>query len=414
MWEWQLGCKLKMTVTWLFVVVGSLSLGCWGSLACTSWAGGPLEELCNNKARVGHHQVLLNSSCYEVPSGTHCTLVGAGNLVIRGPDNSKTTIRCLREDPNQISSAVFSFINATSLHLQNLHFEGCGASLEKEDLRDPFLSPHIGAGQTAALVCSHCSGLLLQNLTFSSTTGYAFVGINLYNESRLDQVQVLGGQGLPHPPLDDPACNQMGREYACRMRGVLLLHADSELSPVTSASETRLTDCLFEGNRFVPGNGTNMSPYRAFCVRDVFEEFIHPRELEISGPLPDVGALTVAFLQTGFQARVSVINSTFSHNQGECFGAVFVLLTPHSADLGSQRIEGCRFINNSPSVVPQNAGKNYLGSDVTVYMEYKANYTEEECLVIEKSFFRNRYATQTPSITVVHFPDTQGQCSLAS
>lgn len=394
----------------LLVICCTSSLVRAGSLS--SGGGGKslrsLEDiLCsNNSVPLSNYTLWLNSSLYTVSSGRHCLVENAEHLTIRGNATGLPTIIQCEREPENVSSVIFSFVNTTFLTIENIHFVGCGAPLTDGDLRYTAgnSSFYFGPGQAAALVCSHCSNLSLSNVKFSNSTGYAFAGINLFHNSVLDGVGILG-EDDQHYSLDDPMCTQPGLDYLCLGRGILLMFTDSELD--ISSAGVVLNNSVFDGNSYHGGSTANVS---FFCVRNMFEEFI--RKSDISNPLPDVGALTIVYSQNKFAADVSILNSNFTNNCGRCFGAIFVLLHTQSADKGTQRIQGCRFIDNSvsPAMLPDKAAAmNYLGSDVTVYIQYEGDYVETLCLVMTDSFFKNLNSTLTPSISVIHFPNTHGQ-----
>lgn len=371
-----------------------------------------LQDLCNSSESLDHRTLQLIDSHYSVPSGTECRVENVQNLTVIGKA-SQTTIECIR-NPDNITSSFFSFVNVTSLRIENIHFVGCGASLKSEDLQYMSYTSYFDVGQAAVLLCNHCFDLFIGNVCFSNNTGYSFVAINLHGNSTLDRIQVLGEDDTHYSP-DDPQCTQPGYENVCNSRGMLLFFTDSTLQPWPriSPAQVVLSNSVFRSNALQWSNvSSNSSHVR--CVRDTFDTFIVPWKDQVPSTLPDVGALTIAYTQTqGFQADVSVSNSNFTDNHGLCFGAIFVLMHTSLVNLARLSIQDSYFLRNFPVAVPENEAKNYFGGDVTIYMQYGGPYNESQCISITNSSVADSFTSTStltsPSISVIHFPNTQGK-----
>ena len=284
------------------------------------------DILCDgSKDSLSNYKLTLNDSSYQVNTArSQCLVQDVYNLTIAGGSN--TTIYCDRS-LNGVSSTVFSFVNVSSLSIENIHFVGCGGILNETDLKYSANSSffYFGPGQAAALVCNHCNHLLLTNVTFSNNTGYAFVGINLFNNGILDGVQFLGKDDVLHTPADS-VCSQTGYENICFKKGALLYFLDSSYNISSEEIEVNVlvVNSIFDANRY-GFYETNESDIINWCVTNVFEEFVMLyRGDQIYGSLPDVGALTIVHTQTNFKANVTVKSTQFIDNHGICFGAVLV------------------------------------------------------------------------------------------
>ena len=385
-----------------------------GQEVSRSRTGSSIDELCDPQGQPLDNYVLrLNESKYTVANDSHCMVENVQNITIIGNSNL-TTILCLKASEN-ITSSIFSFINVTSLTIQNIHFEGCGASLTPDDdlkyLRENARS-YFGPGQAAAVLCSHCKDLSLSNVQFTRNTGYSFIGINLYGNSVLDRLHVYGGDDERYSP-DDPRCNQTGKEYVCSNRGVFLFFTGSELTTL-SHGNVSVVNSDFDSNSY---NSTNTSSNedaitsQAWCVRNVFGEFINPQEFYVQGLLPDVGALTIIYIQQDFTASVNIHNNNFTDNEGLCFGAIFSLLLTASPGQVQQTIEGCYFTGNSPFVVPYGEGRNYLARSITVYMKFEGDFSsaDDTIWIVNCSFKCGDNNITSPSLSIIHFPTTKGQ-----
>lgn len=395
----------------------SFELALWlallGSALCHSFAtagsetGGPLDDLCSrDSASLSHRTLLLSDSSYQMTSGGVCRVEDVQNLTVIG-NADVTTIQCIRHLDN-ITSAAFSFINVTSLSIENVHFVGCGAALTGDDLKYMMDTSYyyFDIGQAAILLCNHCFNLFLSNVRFSNNTGYSFVGINLHGNSMLNDVQVLGEDDTPYSP-DDPRCTRADQEYVCNDRGMLLFFTDSTLSPPPANAQLVVNNSIFSSNT-LPWSNISSNSSQVRCVWNTFENFISPWDLQTRHTLPDVGALMILYMQESFVANVTVLSTTFADNRGLCLGAVFILMHTTSASLTHQQIQNCTFLRNLPLAVPKNEAKNYFGCDVTAYMQYKGPYMEEECISITDSYLTGLNTTENPSISMVHFPDTYG------
>lgn len=404
-------CLLKVAV---YVAVHL----CCASVSADQYPGRAsptLEDICSHppapSGSLDNQTLSLNSSRYTVASGSRCLVENVQHLTIRGNPNT-TTIECERA-PGKITSTIFSFINVTALTVENVHFEGCGASLSGEDtkyLKNESLR-RFGPGQAVVFLCNHCLDLTLVNVRFSNNTGYAFVGLNLRGKSVLDGVQVLG-EDDEHRLPDDPLCNQTGLEYVCSGRGGVLLFGESNFDANLPTMEVVLNNSVFDTNRSPLFNSSisgDVIDQRKACIGELFEDFLTPWSAKNFGPLYGVSALTIAHLQSSFKAHVSVLSSNFTNNHGECFGAILVLFQTVSSDMGSQTIQGCTFVANSPVIIPRYESKLYLGSDVTVYMQYREHVTSQ-CITITDSFFEDfNNNLESVSIAVANFPLTEGK-----
>ncbi len=371
------------------------------------------DVLCDgSEGSLNNYKLTLNdSSYYQVAGRNQCLVRDVSNLTIAGGLN--TTIHCERGS-NGLSSTVFSFVNVSSLTIEKVRFVGCGGILTETDLKYSANKSffYFGPGQAAVLVCNHCQNLTLTNVTFSNNTGYAFVGINLYN-SVLDRVQFLGKDDHQYTPAD-PVCNQTGYENLCTKKGALLYFLDSPYS-IPSRAEVHVVNSTFKANNygFFDSNDPNII---FWCTANVFEKFVNLyHDDQIYGTLPDVGALTVIHTQNKFVANVIVESTKFIDNHGVCFGAVLVFYRVMSPSFSDQTFQNCVFTNNSPTRIPNEKARNLFGDDITIYIKYSdSNQTfsteDEKCMsVLGSNFTNSTGSVLMPSISAVHFPKTTGE-----
>lgn len=381
-----------------------LVLSC--SLPGAQAAGDPIEELCNSpQGHLDNHTLQLNQSQYSI-SNESCRVENVYNLTITGsPD--LTTILCKRKDKN-ITSSIFSFVNVTLLKIENVVFLECGASLSPDsDLKhlaeDSRL--YFGSGQSVVLICNHCKDLSINNVRFSNNTGYSFIGVNLYGNSVLENVEVFGGNDVRYSS-DDSKCSKAGKEYVCKNRGIYFFFTNSEFE--VGDLNVTLKDAVFYKNDFTSSteDATNS---QAWCVRNVFGEFVSSRDFKVTNLLPDVGALTTIYTQTNFLAEVNVLNSNFTDNHGLCYGAIFSLLLTGSPANVHQTIQGCNFTSNSPIVAPSGEGRNYLGREITVYTRFVGDYKRDRSISIVDCLLEcHDHDITSPSLSIISFPDTTG------
>ena len=404
-WVWA-GLIIIMALSylvclWLGCICLGLPLGAQAELL-DGGISADMKDLCDGMQSLDNSTIFLNET-YYIYSGIECRVEDVQNLKILGDPNVTTAIQCN-------ASAIFSFVNVTSLSIEDVHFVGCGATLSDDDLRyiaETSSRLYFSTTQTAALLCSHCKDLSLRNVGFSNSVGYSFVGINLHGYSTLDGVQVVGdGEG------DSPECSEPGDKsnITCSNGGMLLFFADSDyMNGTLPSAEVVLSDSSFHSNSVWKGNlSTDWSWLH--CVKGVFETYIKTPDRQNTSVLPSVGALTIAYTQTQmWEANVQVLNSDFRDNHGLCFGAVFVLIHTSSVHLAHQQFDNCSFFWNSPRAVPEKDGKNYFGNDVTVYMQYIGqHFMEGQCLSMTSNNMTSSNESSSPSISVIHFPSTHG------
>ena len=152
---------------------------------------GSITLLCANSS---DNEVIHLPGDEDVTLDDNCRINSVVNLTIEGSPENRSTIRCTRQGAG-IASVAFIFTNVTSLIIRNVNFEGCGGVLTEVDLThypsDCFFS--FSAGHAAVVLCSLCTNLVLQNVTFTNNTGYAFTAISLIGSSLLDGVIIDGG-----------------------------------------------------------------------------------------------------------------------------------------------------------------------------------------------------------------------------
>ena len=351
-----------------------------------------LLEICNktDASELNGFTCRLNESRYLLTRP--CRLQDVRDLTITGSlaGTPSTTIQCN-------SPSILSFSNATSLSVSHLRFEGCGDSIVAEsDLRNLSSRALQFFGQhAAALLCNHCLNLSLTSVAFNESRGYSFVGINLHGNVVLDEVNVLGNPSQQQQHNNNNNNNQSGR-------GVLVFFAHSDF-PIVNESEVLLNNSHFLSNQFTGHSDDER-------CSEVFDRFVAPWDLQLEHSLPDVGALTIVFAHRTFSVNVTVANGNFTDNRGLCFGAVYVLMHTTSVECAHVGFSGCSFVGNSP-VSRHDSGrrhnKNYFASDVTIYLQFKGDYFQRECVSMEDIFSQAVEGyVNTPSFSVIHFPDT--------
>ena len=104
--------------------------------------------------------------------------------------------------------------------------------------------------------------------------------------------------------------------------------------------------------------------------------------------------------------QVKVVNSNFTGNGGQCFGAILGIYLSEAAH-NSLTFAGCIFSNNSQvlSIFTHQSGR-YVGSTVTLYMKYFGNYSiGNDCLVVADSeFIEGDESFVTSLVSLTQFP----------
>ena len=376
----------------------------------TGWRKGnsSITSICNASSSLDHHTLHLRDE--NITINVNCRVENVVNLTLQGSSEQRPTIRCLRKQ-GTVSSTAFTFNNVSSLTIANVNFVGCGGILTKEDINNSSNSSmfFFGEGTAAVILCTFCYNLLFVNITFSDYTGYAFAGINLVGTSILNGIDVYGRHD-DHLLYSAAICELPEYKYTCQYRGILLLFVDSSKEK-NDSSKVEVSNTVVDNNYYATIEMFGKKYTSLTCVNDVFDEFIEP--FKFNYPLPDVGALTIIQNQKFFKVQVTVLNSNFSNNHGTCFGAVLAVLGIPSSLLGQQIFKNCHFSNNSPTFFPKNQGKNYIGLDITIFMQFSNESDNSQCFsLFNSSFYTDEFDNKlrTASIAVTHFPLTHGKC----
>ena len=388
-------------IAWILVALLAAAQG-------SEYSGkGSISLVCANSS---DNEVIHLPGDEDVTLDDNCRINSVVNLTIEGSPENRSTIRCTRQGAG-IASVAFVFTNVTSLVIRNVNFEGCGGVLTEVDLAhypsDCFFN--FSAGHAAVVMCSFCTNLVLQNVTFTNNTGYAFAAISLIGNSLLDGVVIDGGND-PHLPYNSTMCTHPEYKYTCGFRGMLIIFVDSiQITPQSNLSSVvQVINSIFNSNYDAPLESSD-DPIRFQCIRDVFDEFYLQKN---NSDMPDVGALTIVYNQVNFKAHVDILDSNFTNNRGTCFGAVLVLFSLDQSSHGKQRFQNCNFFNNSPLIVPQGLGWSHIGADITLYMEFYGEGEKSDCIsVLSSSFLSSKYFWELKfsSISMTHFPVTNGE-----
>ena len=367
---------------------------------------GSISLLCANSS---DNEVIHLPGDEDVTLDDNCRINSVVNLTIEGSPENRSTIRCTRQGAG-IASVAFVFTNVTSLVIRNVNFEGCGGVLTEVDLAhypsDCFFN--FSAGHAAVVLCSFCTNLVLQNVTFTNNTGYAFTAISLIGNSLLDGVVIDGGND-PHLPYNSTTCThpEYKYKYTCGFGGMLIVFVDSnQITP--HLSRVQVINSIFNSNYNTPLESSDDS-IRFQCIKNIFDDFYLQKS---NSNMPDVGALTIVYNQVNFRARVDILDSNFTNNRGICFGAVLVIFSLDQSSHGKQTFQNCNFFSNSPLIVPQGLGWSHIGADITLYMEFYGEGEKSDCIsVLSSSFLSNKYFWELKysSISMTHFPVTNGE-----
>ena len=336
----------------------------------------------------------------------NCRINSVVNLTIQGSPQDKPTIRCNRT--TGVFSVAFVFTNAKFLTIKNIKFVGCGGILEEADVKfnnyDNYSANFLfnfSAGHAAVILCNLCTNLILDDVSFSSSTGYAFAAINLFGDSLLDNVLI---DGKDNPDIST-MCADPEYMYA-GFRGILLLFLDCDNEEQHGFSRVSIVNSKFDSNHATPlKRGT-----RALrCVQTSFDKF----DLGIkNNPMPDVGALTVVYNQKDYRAEVLVLESDFTNNAGLCYGAVLVIYSVLWSTYASQVFQNCSFIANYPVLLPETNEWSYIGKDITLYVGFKKYELDDNvCISITQSSFLGNSSlmeSRSFSISLVHLSSSHG------
>ena len=369
-----------------------------------------LDLLCGSEGGPSSNTIyeLTSSQPYIIPQGDFCVTENVTNVTILGNDSttdSPTMIKCLSKVGSSLSRRGFAFINAHSLSLANIVFEGCGAILTEEVLREGNSSLlYFDPGEAAVLVCNSCRDFILLRVHITSYVGRAIVGIDVFGRSRLDSV-VVSDNTATHQD-----CETRFRFSVCKGSGIVWLYTNT--TDKTGAEETEFTiiNSKFSNNRAytLKSQDVIMS-----CADTLADSFFAGNSSFEPASIPSVGAMTLLHQQYS-PVKVSFFNSNFTSNQGLCFGAILVIYLSEAA-YNSLYFSGCTFSNNRQVLPSGQFRGRYFGSTVTLYMKYLGNYSRnDDCIVVTDSHFvvdsEEEQTFSTSRISLVQFPDNTGYC----
>ena len=176
--------------------------------------------LCSHNIPLQNNLTLhLTQSNYILHNMTFCVIENVSRVTLKGVRSDvKSSIKCQLQHN---STTGFSFVNISSVTLENLEFTGCGATITKSAViffNDTH--PHLGYKQKALLVFNHCHNITIQHVNITNYIGYAIFMLNLLNSSLLNHVRVTLGTGANY-------CNDSGM-FACAGSGIFVMFKDTQ------------------------------------------------------------------------------------------------------------------------------------------------------------------------------------------
>ena len=364
------------------------------------------EALCDNRRPTGNVVTtfeLESAQVYTIPSGDFCVISNSTNLTIQVNDSSlPATIRCLPDENSSYLSRGFAFLNVTGLTISNVIIENCGAVLTEEVLGQSNSSNvHFGFGEAAALICNNCHNITLSNVTIRNYTGHAFIGIDTCGQSTMESVVITDNVDIHR--------NCLVGYNTCKGSGIVWMYTNKTENTCADNGSVKFT---VMDSEFSDNIGDTVENYETFirCADDLADSFFSRDTLFEPVGLPSVGAITLINQQT-FRLRVSIINTSFIGNRGQCYGAIAALYLSQAA-FSSLYLSGCTFAGNGylkPNSSSLRQGGRYFGSSLTIYMKNLGRFSKSsECLVIENSHFvEGDIASQ---ISLTQFPESTGVC----
>ena len=363
-----------------------------------------LDLLCGSGPSNNTTYELTSSQPYLIPQGNFCVIKNISNVMILGFSENVTkslaVIKCLSDIRNL--SRGFAFINTHNLTLANIVFEGCGVILTEEVLGEGNSSLlYFDQGEAAVLVCNSCCDFTLSRVHITSYIGRAIVGIDVFGDPHLDSIVISNNTAIHHN------C-QVGFN-TCKGSGIVWLYTNTTDNTCHSTAGTEFTimDSEFSYNT---GFAVNFQD-TVNCVDNLADSFFATNSSFNPTSIPSVGAMTLLHQQHS-PVKVNIINSNFTSNRGQCFGAILDIYLSEAA-YSSLHFSGCIFSNNSQVLRPFRG--RYFGSTATLYMKYLGNFSQNyDCIVVTNSHFvtnSNEIESVTTSqMSLVQFPDSTGSC----
>ena len=356
-----------------------------------------LDDLCEHPHEV-NKTVLLTDPLYILDRVNACLIVDISELTIQGDSgsDSPTVIRCIPSDENFTASG-FVFINCDRLTIANVVFQNCGALLDEEtrQLGNSSLF-QFDEGEASVLVCRNCSDLTLKNVKVIDYIGRAFIGIDIYGNSTIENVTIANN--IAELPGDQ-----------CKGSGLVWMYTNNTWS--SNDTTVNVVDSVFSNNTgcrvipnikdFVCGDLLANSFYSITVTSDVFQPV----------GIPSAGAMSF-ILQQHSLVQASITNSHFENNKGLCYGAILAIYISESA-YNAMAFSKCTFSDNAQTLsnFTYLSGR-YFGSTITLLMKHFSDHSiGKDCFQMTDSVFANSVETCNSSqIVMTQFPSSSGTC----
>ena len=289
------------------------------------------------------HTISSNVSFCDIATTYSLTLRTDSQLLL-------ATVHC--DSSTTQATTGFVFTNASSLTMQRLILNGCGAFLaDFSHIRSVNSSSfYFTQYQSVVLLFLSIESLLIQNVTFSSCYGFGVIAINPTNAT-LSNVSIKASKNFL-------IANKSGIGS-----GILIIFADERI--------TSIPHNVFITHAVITGN--------VDYEKDVKPLFHLINMIVEKVPVINAAGVTLLYTQTQFTAKVVIDESFFESNIGPYTGGVLAL---HYKSSLSQTV-----LNNTRFIIADNDYQRHGSSLLLVVLR-----VSNTCLplIVENSSFKNQ------------------------
>ena len=283
-----------------------------------------LDRLSNGERSLS---IELDSSVEYSLSGKNFIYLENVTLSMKGGNTSSANISCASKAmlPNRPYLTIGIVIVNSDITFAQLSFKFCGKSLQNlpSNITDTLntSSPlYYSSTQAGALIFIHCR-VNMDSVKIESSYGFAVIGYNL-KTSHFQHLDI---------------CNSYQRHEHHRTStgsGMILHFSDSQ-TPMVNSTHISIFSSSFENNIEL-FNGSEL------CISDTFT--LRPNAS--SYPLMNAVALTIAYTQSNYTAKVNVNETKFLNNIGVQAGALMITVL-HHGDLSTTKLVNSEFKGNA-------------------------------------------------------------------
>ena len=253
----------------------------------------------------------LSPGTHTLGEGPFCLLQNLDNVTIQGEHHSLTVVDCL--DSYQVRRGI-AFFNITNLKISDVTITHCGREISSGlpgYLNDTFA--YVGPQQKAVLIFTHCTDVVLANVTIHECYGFGVLAINVLGDTVLQALTVTSTNNPSRlPNCSQPIVNERS-DLLCSGSGVTFLYADTSITQSLVEAEPNLTTSLHITDCYFFNNTMFLPPSRILEIFNIAGLGFRTEPVLLTGS----GSLAVYVGQRKYFAKVKIKSTTMLNNTAE-------------------------------------------------------------------------------------------------